>query len=170
MHLPAQPTPCSPSDELEGIYAADQRDRQESPIDWSIVGRRDRERRERVAELIAAGEVRCPVDLYRAALVFQHGYSPRHYLLAHILAGSAAFQGHEPALKLSAMTLDRYLRRVGQPQVFGTQLTKMPGETDFTPEPFDRQLLPDWLRALYNVSSLVELESRLERMNNPDQP
>lgn len=169
MYLPAQPAPCTASDELNGIFVADQDDRKESPIDWSVVGRRDRGRRERVAELIAAGEVRCPVDLYRAALVYQHGYSPRHYLLAHALATAAAFQGHEAALKLSASTLDRYLGSVGQPQVFGTQLRKMPGDAEFNPEPFDREMLPDFVRALYNVPNLADLEVRLERMNNADE-
>lgn len=168
--LPAQPAPCTASDELGEIFVADQGDREKSPIDWSIVGRRDRERRERVAELIAAGEVRCSVDLYRAALVYQHGYSPRHYLLAHIFATAAAFQGHEPAIKLSASTLDRYLRRIGRPQVLGTQLGKLPGEDRWSPEPFDREMLPDFVRQLYNVPSLADLEARLERMNQGDQP
>lgn len=78
MCLPAQTVPCTASEELREIFVADQDDRKESPINWSIVGRRDSARRERVAELIAAGEVRCPVDLYRAGLVYQHGYSPGH--------------------------------------------------------------------------------------------
>ena len=139
-------------------------------MDWSIVGRRDRERRERVGELVVAAELRCPVDFFRAAMVFQHGHSPSHYLLAHILATAAAIQGHEPAIKLSASTLDRYLSRVGQAQVFGTQLSKMPGEDDFSPDPFDRKMLPDFVRQLYNVPSLAELEARLERMNQAEQP
>ena len=164
--LPAQPAPCTASGELAGIFVADQSDRKQRPIDWSIVGRRDRERRERVAELIAAGQVRCPVDLYRAALAYQHGYSPRHYLVAHILATAAAFQGHEAAVKLSASTLDRYLQRIGRPQVLGT----LPGEDNWTLEPFDREMLPDFVRQLYNVPSLADLEVRVERMNQADQP
>ena len=170
MCVPAQTVPCSASDELGEIFVADQDDRKESPIDWSVVGRRDRERRERVGELIAAAELRCPVDFFRAAMVNQHGHSTSHYLLAHILATAAAFQGHEPAIKLSASTLDRYLHRVGQPQVFGTQLRKMPGEDDFSPEPFDREMLPDFVRQLYNVPRLADLEARLERMNQAEQP
>lgn len=168
--MSAQTVPCAASDELGEIFVADQDDRKESPIDWSIVGRRDRERRERVAELIAAGEVRCRADLYRAALVYHHGYSPRHYLLAHILATAAAFEGHEPAIKLSASTLDRFLRRIGRPQVLGTQLGEIPGEDQLSPEPFDREMLPDFVRQLYNVPRLAELDARLERMNQADQP
>lgn len=170
MVLPAQTVPCAASDELAEIYIADQGDRKESPIDWSVVGRRDWERRERVGELIAAAELRCPADFFHAAMVYQHGHSPSHYLLAHILATAAAFQGHEPAVKLSASTLDRYLGTVGQPQVFGTQLRKMPWEGDLSPEPFDREMLPDFVRQLYNVPSLADLEARLERMNQADQP
>lgn len=170
MCLPGQTVPCATSDELGQIYIADQDDRKESPIDWSVVGRRDRERRERVGELIAAAELRCPVDFFHAAMVYQHGHSPSHYLLAHILATAAAFQGHEPAIKLSASTLDRYLGTVGQPQVFGMQLHKMPWEGDFSPEPFDREIVPDFVRQIYNVPSLSDLEARLERMNQADQP
>lgn len=169
-HLPAQSAPCTASDALHEIFVADQDDRKVSPIDWGIVGRRDRERRGRVAELIAAGEVRCPADLYRAALVYQHGYSPRHYLLAHIFATAAAIQGHEPAILLSASTLDRYLQRIGRPQVLGTQLGKLPGEDHWSPEPFDREMLPDFVRQMYNVSGLADLEARLERMNQTDPP
>ena len=168
--VPAQTVPCAASDELEEIFRADQDDRAASPIDWSYVGRRDRDRRERVGELIAAAEVRCPVDVFRAAMVYQHGHTPSHYLLAHILATAAAFQGHEPAIKLSASTLDRYLNTVGRPQVFGMQLRKMPWEDEFSPEPFDREMLPDFIRQLYNVPSLAELEARLERMNQAEQP
>ena len=170
MCLPAQTVPCAGSDELAEIYIADQDDRKENLIDWSVVGRRDRERRERVGELIAAAELRCPVDFFHAAMVYQHGHSPSHFLLAHILATAAAFQGHESAIKLSASTLDRYLGTVGQPQVFGMQLHKMPWEDDFSPEPFDREMLPDFVRQLYNVPSLADLEARLERMNQGAQP
>lgn len=170
MFVPAQTVPCEALDELEDIFVADQDDRKESPIDWSAVGRRDRERRARVGELIAAAELRCPVDFFRAAKVYQHGHSPSHYLLAHILATAAAFQGHEPAIKLSASTLDRYLGRVGQPQVFGTQLRKMPWADDFSPEPFDREMLPDFVRQLYKVPSLADLDAHLSRINQAKQP
>ena len=170
MCLPAQSVPCAASEDLAEIYSADQDDRKESPVDWSVVGKRDRARRERVGEMIAAAELRCPVDFFRAAMVYQHGYSPRHYLLAHILATAAAFQGHEPAIKLSASTLDRFLRSIGRPQVLGTQLGKLPGEDQWSPEPFDREVLPDFVRQLYNVPRLAELDARLERMNQADQP
>ena len=46
------------------------------------------------------------------------------------------FQGHEAASKLFASTLDRYWGRVGQPQVLGTPLRKMPGDTEFSTEFF----------------------------------
>ena len=170
MGLTAQDIPCAASAELGDIFVADQDDRKESPIDWKVVGRRDRARRERVGALIGAAELRCPVDFFRAALVYQHGHSPSHYLLAHILATAAAFQGHEAAIKLSASTLDRYLGTVGQPQVFGTQLRKMPWEDDFSPEPFDREMVPDFVRQLYNVPALADLEGRLERRNEGGEP
>ena len=120
--------------------------------------------------MIDAGQVLCPVDLFQAALIYQHGHAPSYYLLAHILVVAAAFQGHDAAVKLSASTMDRYLRRVGQPQVFGTQLRTIPRDPDFSPEPFDRKLLPDFVRTLYNVLNLADLEVPLERMNQAGQP
>lgn len=131
--------------ELQKIYDADQKDR-EAPvggIDWKVVGPRDLERRNRVRELLGRGAITTGKDFERAALVYQHGDSADEILFAHVLAVTALGKGNPQARWLAAATLDRYLHRIGQPQVFGTQFTnKNVGElAGWTMEPYNRDLL-----------------------------
>lgn len=114
------------SDELKALVEADQADRELdwskfSPEDMEAVNARDRERRERVLEIVRAQQLTAADDYFHAALVLQHGDAPEHYLLAHVLATVAAFKGHKTGKWLSAAALDRYLASVKQDQFFGTQ-------------------------------------------------
>lgn len=68
--LHAQATSCEESANLQSIYEADQGDRETYRIDWGQVGSTDRVRRERVAEVLEVADKLCPVDLYRAAMVY----------------------------------------------------------------------------------------------------
>jgi thioredoxin-related protein len=61
------------NEELKEIYKADQSDRQSPNIDWSEVSERDRQRQERVYELLDSNLVRTSEDYANAAMVFQHG-------------------------------------------------------------------------------------------------
>src|ERR1700722_3285420 len=124
---------------LRGLYVQDQRDRGVALADDGIsmlpkeqadklpsydwdkeVPKRDEARREQARTLLAkpghSGE-----DYYYAAFLFQHGQKADDYLFAHILATEAVALGYSRAKWISAATLDRYLQRVGQKQVFGTQ-------------------------------------------------
>lgn len=114
--------------ELARMYEEDQEDRQvvarthEVPEGfWDRVGPRDRARRERARELLAAGEIRTASDFERCAMLFQHGTEPDDYLLAHILATISGFMGNSHGKWLSAAALDRFLENTGHKQVFGTQ-------------------------------------------------
>ena len=123
----AQPSQSSTSDELKTLFEQDQIDRLGGTVSGSNLSARDLARRQRMLELLAAGEVTTPDDLYHAAFLLQHSnpahpdYTPELYLLAHALAEAAAFEGHEEARWLSAATLDRYLQFTGGKQFFGTQ-------------------------------------------------
>ena len=167
--LQAQDGPCATSKELHEIYGADQADRESQPIDWSVVNPRDEERRALVAGILNGAETLCPEDLYHAAMVFQHGRAPQHYLLAQVLASAAAFQGHQGSRWLSAATLDRYLGSVEQSQISGTQYRRKQGEP-WTQEPFDRSIVSNAIRELFNVPDLDKQGSRLDRMNGSAQP
>ncbi len=140
------------STELKGIYEADQKDREGSvgAVDWTVVGPRDASRRKRVRELIDSGSLRTGKDYERAAMVFQHGDTPEDILFAHVLAVTALGKGGLSARWLAAASLDRYLHRLGQPQVFGTQFTNkdVSSKEGWTMDPYNRQLLaPSLLEA-----------------------
>lgn len=140
------------STELKGIYEADQKDREGSfgAVDWTVVGPRDAARRKRVSELLDSGSLRTGKDYERAAMVFQHGDTPEDILFAHVLAVTALGKGALSARWLAAASLDRYLHRLGQAQVFGTQFTNkdLSSKEGWTMDPYNRQLLaPSLLEA-----------------------
>ena len=161
---------CEESTEVRAICEADRRDRKSKPVDWNLAGARDPERRHRVSRLLANGGLACPDDWYRAALIFQHGFAPDDYLLAHILASAAAFEGHEPARRLAAATLDRHLGRVGQPQVFGTQRRKMLWDSKFSQAPFNRELVPPEVRAIFGLKLAAEARTGAGRSGDSGSP
>jgi hypothetical protein len=170
----AEPTD---SVELMQIYKADQKDR-ETPVggsDWKIVGPRDAARRKRVRELIDQGAVRTGKDYERAAMVFQHGDTPEDILLAHVLAVTALGKGSSGAQWLAAASLDRYLHRLKQPQIFGTQFTNqdLTKKEGWTMEPYNRQLLaPSLLEAncVPDREHQAEMLSAIRRGEGPPAP
>jgi hypothetical protein len=114
--------------ELMRLGDEDQTDRRgdnapSSPEEWKQVTERDRQRRQRVRELLDAGAVKTGADFFAAALVFQHGDTLEDYARARELAAEAARKGHPVGLWLTAAAWDRWLRQAGQPQRFGTQYT-----------------------------------------------
>lgn len=150
----AEPAGSAPTNnnELLRIYQADQKDREGAlgTTDWRTVGPRDAARRTTVRQLIDKGQVRTGKDYERAAMVFQHGDTNDDILLAHVLAVTAIGMGNGEARWLAAASLDRYLQRLGQPQVFGTQFTSKDTskQEGWTMEPYNRSLLaPSLLKA-----------------------
>ena len=93
--------------ELRTIFEADQGDRR-SGMGLETADR-DRERRRRVLELLAAGEVVDGPDHFHAAMVFQHGGSQESYRRARDLALQPVELGHRPRRRLAAAALDRLL-------------------------------------------------------------
>jgi len=93
----------------------------------------DEARQQRVLALLAEGQVTGAEAQECAAWILQHSglklcngsyqaISLDNYLLAHLLARSAAEQGRKSARWLAAAALDRYLVYSGKPQKFGTQM------------------------------------------------
>lgn len=115
--------------------------------------------------MLNAGEVRTATDYFHAALIFQHGADPEDYLLAHVLAVNSVILGNRDARWLAAATLDRYLNRIGKPQVFGTQF----GPTKDTPLdqlPINPELLSDSTRVLNCVVPLPEQKKIIDGLKN----
>lgn len=155
--------------ELQQIYDADQKDREASPgktlqLDWAAIGPRDSARRKRVRELIDQGSLNTGKDYERAAMVFQHGDGADDILMAHVLAVTAVGKGDLAARWLAAAALDRFLHRVGQPQVFGTQfLFKAEnGQATWTMEPYNRTLIGPNLR---DANCVPDQENQAESLS-----
>ena len=150
--------------ELKTLFLDDQHDRGVEPFTafdehgkpvgpqktWPVqpvetMEKRDRERKLRVRQLLAAGSVRTGQDYWFAALIFQHGEMPEDYLLAHVLALTAAYKGNRNGRWLAAASLDRYLLSISHKQIYGTQFTGKAGDT--VQADYDADLLHDTLRA-----------------------
>jgi hypothetical protein len=151
---------ASDNAEMAAIFDADQADRKNiGSVDWSVVGPRDEARRNRTKVLLDSGQLRTGTDFWHAAFVFQHGDKPDDFLLAHTLAVIAAARGRKDATWIAAATLDRYLQRIGQKQIYGTQfVTPNGGHT--TQDPYDRSLVSDALRQALGVPPMSAQEKQ----------
>lgn len=151
--------------ELWSITEEDQSDRGTQTIDFKAVGERDRVRRKRVAEILAAGQVKTSIDYFNAALVMQHGNYPDEYKEAHDLAMRAVEldPANKDAKWLAAASEDRYLQCIGKPQIYGTQFRKV-GDI-WTLDPIDEKAVTDEERARWNVPPLAAAKKRAEAMN-----
>jgi hypothetical protein len=171
-------TKAADSSEVHRLFIEDQADRPNSKglgMDWSRINERDRKRRERTHQLLAAGELKSAQDFHDAAYIFQHGDSPDDFLLAHVLATVAVAKGDGSSLYggglwIAAASLDRYLQSIKTcseqqgSQVFGTQYGQVDSKP-WTQGPYDRNLMPDALRVLFGVRPLSEQEKLLDEYN-----
>jgi hypothetical protein len=135
---------------MKAIFDDDQRVRTTKNIDWNSVSKTDADRRQQTRKLLADGALHTGKDYEEAAFVFQHGDSAQDYLLAHTLAMVAVSKGDSTAIWIAAATLDRYLQKIDQKQVFGTQFLSDP-KSRWTQDPYDRQLISDALRKQLGV-------------------
>lgn len=149
---------------LRELSEADQADRSVQPIDWTVVARKDAERRKEVIERFRAAQVRTGNDYFRAALILQHGETAVDYYAAWGLALEAVRRGtSEPSARwLVAATYDRFLWAVGRPQRFGTQFQRAEGR--WTVDPIDTSVC-DEERAEWNVPPLESALARVREMN-----
>ena len=183
-------TPISP---LRALYVQDQRDRGVALADngkdmlsaedakkmqsfgWDEINKRDEERRKKVLEMFRQNQLVTAEDFHDASFIFQHGQTADDYLLAHILAMDAVVRGDTTSKWIAAATLDRYLQKIGQKQVFGTQyldtqyayylqhhndadvVAKMKAvPSQPTQQPYDENLLPALVRRDFCVPDLAE--------------
>jgi hypothetical protein len=154
--------------ELEAIAENDQVDRRNSKdIDWSVVSKRDEERRRRVLEILVDGGVRTADDYYAAALVFQHGETADDAKLAHSLATVATrIAPNEKKYRwLAAASWDRYMMRLKKPQWFGTQLVRDKATGNWILYAIDEAAVTDAIRTEHGVRTLAESKERISKMN-----
>lgn len=155
--------------EMAALFAADQAVRQNIDpakyrdrafVDQMIAD--DAARRAQTRALLDAGALKTGEDYRAAAFVFQHGSTPEDYLLAHALAVTGVAKGSKQAAWIAAAALDRFLQSVDRDQIYGTQ-TRMEHGGGPTLEPYDRDLLPDAVRAAAGVPSRTEQDNQLEQ-------
>ncbi len=155
--------------ELRDLFVADQTEPRgdigpDTPEYWQM-RERDAQRRQRVSELLAQGEVSAPDDFFHAALIFQHGETLEEIWQAHELARKAAEMGATQSMGpkdsrwLAAAALDRWLMYQGKPQKYGTQFVpdgKRWRLWDVDPDTSDAERAANHVPALQNQLKQAE--------------
>lgn len=151
---------------MKQIFDEDQAVRQPAAAkaDGSKIIRDDAARRDATKKLLDSGALHTGDDFLYAAFVFQHGDKPQDYLLAHTLACIAVAKGQRDALWIASATLDRYLQKIGQPQIYGTQYTRANKDAPWTQEPYDRTLISDALRKELAVPPAASQAKQLKQL------
>jgi len=153
------------NEELREIYKADQADRQSGNIDWLLVSKRDKQRKERVYELLDSNLVRTAEDYANAAMIFQHGGDTIASGMAVKLMRKAVELDSSRSKWLLAAAIDRDLMRRGKPQIYGTQYRKMSADEPWELYELDSTKIRDEERREYGVETLVEQSEKLRIMN-----
>lgn len=151
--------------ELKEIYKADQADRQSQNIDWSVVSKRDKERQERVSELLESNLVKTSEDYGNAAMIFQHGRDTIASRMAVELMRKSIELDPSRNKWLLAAAIDRDLMRRGEPQIYGTQYVKSGGSDLWELYELDATKVTDAERREYGVETLAEQQEKLKMMN-----
>jgi len=156
--------------ELSKIVKADQDDREDffdkTPEEMQKILKRDEQRRQRVGEIFGEGCFSKAHDFAAAALVYQHGNVPEHFLQAFMWAKRAMELGDASQKRLMALAIDRYLVNIGHKQLFGSQASK-PGMTPKTCWCLEQveASFPDKLRSDIAGKSLKEAFDWLDDLN-----
>jgi len=164
---------ASYASELAELAKADQAARtgkDPSKINWTLVAQQDEERRGKVLKILASDQDLSANDYFYAALIMQHGSKPSDYKKAMELAQQSIKidPSHAKAKWLACASEDRYLIKIGEPQVWGTQLKrKLNVDKSFDVYylvNFDKSARLDSARVNCGLPSLHEMEIRFEIM------
>lgn len=151
--------------ELRKLYEADQGDRQSLDKEWSDISQRDRERRERVYEMLDSNFVQSSNDYANAAMIFQHGDDTVSSGMAVKLMRKSIELDSGRNKWLLAAAIDRDLMRKGKPQIYGTQYRRMSAEEPWQMYDLDTTQISDEERKEYGVETLSEQKEKLRMMN-----
>jgi len=154
----------APTSLIDQIYKDDQISRMPpGSKEPARIYKTDEERLAIARKLLEQGKLETGSDYYEAGIIFQHSHQPDDYLIAHTLAVVAASRGETKGSWLAAATLDRYLMAIGKPQIYGTQFMTPPAQP-VTQDPYNRTLIPDPLRQMLGVPTLVDQEKRRQQI------
>ena len=132
--------------------------------EWPRISAADLERRTRVSELFAAGCLTTASDYGSAALIFQHGTIPEHYLQAILFASRAVALGDPSERSLMALAADRYLVSTKHKQLFGSQSFRVEGNPCWCMPQVERAF-PDDQRLAF-VGKTLEQERQAMQSRN----
>lgn len=124
------------------------------------------EARQKIIKLVSTKQLTTANDYFHAASVLSLIPDSPTMTLAEKLAQKADRMqpNHPHARNLAAVTRDRYLWLMNQPQVYGTQI-KQDKDKKWTYEPFNPKGVTDQQRADANIPSLATLYKRLKLLN-----
>ena len=159
------------NNELNFLYEADRQEHASqakvNTPEYEAMRARDLQRRRRVMEMIAAGEVNTAEDYYRSAWIMNHGDTPEDARNAHLLALRSSELGHRPARWLAAASYDRWQMYQGKPQKYGTNYVydgRKDRLWDVDPSTTDEE------RAEWDVPPLAEQLRKAEEANRHKVP
>ena len=150
---------------VKELFDADQAARTSNEIESVVLFMEDQQWRIETMKYLEQGQIIAAESLCYAAIIFQHGDCPEHYMFANQLAKYSMERGYKAAVWIYAASLDRYLINTGQPQKFGTQYHLVDDQWELMevdPETTDEE------RQRYGVPSLVEAKTRAKDMEVPD--
>ena len=134
----------------------------------------DKVRLNKVEDILKRSKNLSSEEYFAAAMIMQHGSEPSHYKRAMELSQKSASldPDNTKANWLSCAAEDRYLLKIGKPQVWGTQLKRKMNAAGtyevYYLENFDKNARPDEQIKRCGIPVLSEIESRLERMAKLD--
>lgn len=153
--------------ELQGIVDADQADRVGGVTLPGTVFR-DRERRQRVGQIFGEGCFKSAKDYSNAALVFQHGDKPDHYLQTFLWSKRSAALGDKSQMRMMALSIDRYLISKGHKQLFASQVFKSNDSPCWCLQQVE-ETFPAEMRKKYMKATLENQSSWIDEMNEQEE-
>lgn len=151
--------------ELQNLYNQDQSDRLNGPINWSEVSQRDLEREARVYELLDSNKVITAKDYHNAAMIFQHGQDSVAYGMAVKLMRKSLELDPKGNKWLLAAAIDRDLMSRDKPQIYGTQYSRLDGDSPWYRYELDSTVVTDKERIEHRVETLAQQREKTKRMN-----
>ncbi|MEJ6980526.1 hypothetical protein WG906_08705 [Pedobacter sp. P351] len=152
--------------ELKRMYEEDQSSRNVSGIDWNQLSKDDKQRQQRLQELIAADQLITGKDFYRSAMLFQHGEDSIAYGMAIKHMRKAILLDSTISKWLLAAAIDRELMSRAQAQIYGTQYVKNGTfNAKWKRYRIDTTKVTDEERLYYGVETLNEQKEKERSMN-----
>lgn len=119
---------------------------------------------DRTRTLIAEGKVETGEQCMYAAAILTSSGIPEDLAQARDLGFRADQLGEPRGLPIAAEAIDKLAVASGKPQKYGTQIIYIPVLDSFRLEPYDL-MTTDEERATMGLPPFIELEARVERMN-----